>query len=239
MTQQHHDTDDAPSMQRPDPVAEPGDHLMFEHPDGEAVLVLDEDQVWRLLRRVRHARLGLAVDGRPDIVPVNVRAHDGAIYFRTAPGSKLAELTVNPRVVVQADGILADQAWSVLVHGTARRLDTEAEIAEAESLGIEPWVPTLKDFYVRVDVQRVSGRHFVFGPHPERNESQTDCAGDRAGKAQGRAGGCAPSPPAGGCPPPGPPIPSCSCSVVVSIGTSMVMAKPFSTEPVICGSCVS
>ncbi|MCR8674704.1 pyridoxamine 5'-phosphate oxidase family protein [Micrococcus sp. HG099] len=174
MTPQHHDTTDAPSMQRPDPVAEPGDHLMFEHPDGEAVLVLDEDQVWRLLRRVRHARLGLAVDGRPDIVPVNVRAHDGAVYFRTAPGSKLAELTVNPRVVVQADGILADQAWSVLVHGTARRLDTEAEIAEAESLGIEPWVPTLKDFYVRVDVQRVSGRHFVFGPHPERNESQTD-----------------------------------------------------------------
>ena len=49
MTQQHHDTADAPSMQRPDPVAEPGDHLMFEHPDGEAVLVLDEDQVWRLL----------------------------------------------------------------------------------------------------------------------------------------------------------------------------------------------
>lgn len=96
MTQQHHDTDDAPSMQRPDPVAEPGDHLMFEHPDGEAVLVLDEDQVWRLLGRVGHARLGLAVDGRPDIVPVNVRAHDGAIYFRTAPGSKLAELTVNP-----------------------------------------------------------------------------------------------------------------------------------------------
>ena len=92
---------------------------------------------------------------------------EGEAYFSVARNEQLP-------FVVQADGILADQAWSVLVHGTARRLDTEAEIAEAESLGIEPWVPTLKDFYVRVDVQRVSGRHFVFGPHPERNESQTD-----------------------------------------------------------------
>ncbi|MGC5049022.1 pyridoxamine 5'-phosphate oxidase family protein [Micrococcus porci] len=161
-----------PSMQRPDPAVGPGS--MFPHPEGESVLKLTDEQIWKLMRSVRHARLGLAVDGEPDIVPVNVRAVDGVVWFRTAPGSKLAELTVNPRVVVQADGILADQAWSVLLHGTARRLETEAEIAEAESLGIEPWVPTLKDFYVRVDVQRVSGRHFVFGPHPERNEFQTD-----------------------------------------------------------------
>lgn len=170
----HHEDQHAAPMQRPDPAAEPGDHLMFEHPDGEPVLVLDDEQVWRLLDHVRHARLGLAVGGHPDIVPVNVRTHAGGVYFRTAPGSKLAELTVNPQVVVQADGILSDQAWSVLVHGTARRLETEAEIAEAESLGIEPWVPTLKDFHVRVDVQRVSGRHFVFGAHPERNEFRTD-----------------------------------------------------------------
>ena len=161
-----------PSMHRPDPAM--GDASMFPHPDGEPVLALTDEQIWRLLGGVRHARLGLAVDGRPDIVPVNIRAHEGAVYFRTAPGSKLAELTVNPQVVVQADGILSDQAWSVLAHGTARRLETEAEIAEAESLGIQPWVPTLKDFYVRVDVERVSGRHFVFGTHPERNESQTD-----------------------------------------------------------------
>lgn len=162
MSEQH-----TPSMQRPDPAV--GDTSMFPHPDDEPVLALTDEQIWRLLGGVRHARLGLAVGGSPDIVPVNIRTHEGAVYFRTAPGSKLAELTVNPTVVLQADGILSDQAWSVLVHGTARRLETEAEIAEAESLGIRPWVPTLKDFYVKVDVESVSGRHFVFGPHPERD----------------------------------------------------------------------
>ena len=99
-----------------------GSPMMFEHADGEPVLVLTEEQCWKLLERTRHARLGLAVNGEPDIVPVNVACSGGKVYFRTAPGSKLAELTINPTVVVQADGILSDQAWSVLARGTARRL---------------------------------------------------------------------------------------------------------------------
>lgn len=149
-----------------------GSPMMFEHADGEPVLVLTEEQCWKLLERTRHARLGLAVNGEPDIVPVNVACSGGKIYFRTAPGSKLAELTINPTVVVQADGILSDQAWSVLARGTARRLETEAEIAHAESLSISPWVPTLKDFYVEVEISRLSGRHFAFGTHPERDGDQ-------------------------------------------------------------------
>ena len=169
MTDRHQDPT-APPMQRLDPAARPGDGLMFPHADGEPVLTLTDEQSWRLLGHTRHARLGLAVNGEPDIVPVNVRVHDGGVYFRTAPGSKLAELAVNPNVVVQADGILADQGWSVLARGTARRLETEAEVTEAEALGITPWVPTLKDYYVRVDVTRLSGRHFTFGKHPERTD---------------------------------------------------------------------
>ena len=43
-------------------------------------------------------------------------------------------------------------------------------MTEAEALGITPWVPTLKDYYVRVDVTRLSGRHFTFGKHPERTD---------------------------------------------------------------------
>ncbi|MCG7423456.1 pyridoxamine 5'-phosphate oxidase family protein [Micrococcus porci] len=159
-----------PSMQRPDPAVGPGS--MFPHPEGEPVLKLTDEQIWKLMRGVRHARLGLAVGGEPDIVPVNVRAVDGVVWFRTAPGSKLAELTVNPRVVVQADGILSDQAWSVLLHGTARRADTAEEIAEAESMGIRPWVPTIKDFYVKVEVDSATGRHFLLGEQPERDGAE-------------------------------------------------------------------
>ncbi len=144
--------------------------MMFDHPDGEAILVLDEGQCWQLLENTRHGRLGLRVSDELDLVPVNIVARDQKIYFRSAPGNKLAELTINPKILVEADGILSDQAWSVLARGTARVLETEAEIEFAESLGIDPWVPTYKDFFIEVDVTRVTGRHFIFGEHPERFE---------------------------------------------------------------------
>src|SRR5699024_3521226 len=105
-----------------------------------------------------HGRLGLRVSDELDLVPVNIVARDQKIYFRSAPGNKLAELTINPKILVEADGILSDQAWSVLARGTARVLETEEEIEFAESLGIDPWVPTYKDFYIEVDVSRVTGR---------------------------------------------------------------------------------
>lgn len=141
---------------------------MFEHPDNEPVLVLDEDQCWSLLKGTQHGRLVTVVGGRADIFPVNCAVQKNSIVLRTAPGSKLAEMAVNESVVFEADGILADQAWSVVLRGTAARLETSAEREEAEELGLKPWVPTLKDFFVRISAQELSGRHFLFGPHPER-----------------------------------------------------------------------
>ena len=63
---------------------------------------------------------------------------------------------------------MADEAWSVVLRGTARVLDNSADIAAAESLGLKSWVPTLKDFYVEIEPVSLSGRHFQFGEQPER-----------------------------------------------------------------------
>ncbi|MDQ0617193.1 hypothetical protein QFZ33_001217 [Arthrobacter globiformis] len=64
---------------------------------------------------------------------------------------------------------MSDQAWSVVLRGTARVLSKSAEIAEAEELGLASWVPTLKDFYVEIDSGSVSGWHFKLGEQPERD----------------------------------------------------------------------
>lgn len=143
--------------------------MMFDHPNDEPVLVLSEDQCWQLLQGARHGRLVAVVGTRPDIFPVNMAAQDKTLVFRTAPGTKLAEVAINEEVLFEADGILSDQAWSVVVRGTAHMLQTEAEVARAEELDLKPWVPTLKDFYVRIEPTEISGRHFRFGPHPERD----------------------------------------------------------------------
>ncbi len=142
--------------------------MMFEHPDDNPVLVLDEDQAWKLLESTKHGRLVVTVAGEPDVFPVNFATSGRKLYLRTAPGNKLAELTINERVLFETDGILSDEAWSVILRGTARVLNQSADIEAAETLGLKPWVPTLKDFYVEIEPTSISGRHFQFGEHPER-----------------------------------------------------------------------
>lgn len=152
--------------------------MMFDHPNNEPILVLTEDQCWQLLEGTQHGRLVTVVGGRADIFPVNVAAQDRTLVFRTAPGNKLAEVAVNENVLFEADGILSDQAWSVVVRGTARMLDSDGEIAKAERLNLKPWVPTPKDNYVRIEPTEINGRHFRFGPHPERELGEGSELGD-------------------------------------------------------------
>jgi uncharacterized protein len=142
--------------------------MMFEHADGNPVLELDDEQSWHLLEGTRHGRLVVSVAGEPDIFPVNYVSSNGKLYLRTAPGNKLAQLTINSTVLFEADGILSDEAWSVVLRGKARVLSKSAELAAVEELGLKSWVPTLKDFYVEIDPVSVSGRHFQLGDQPER-----------------------------------------------------------------------
>ncbi|MCP9000440.1 pyridoxamine 5'-phosphate oxidase family protein [Pseudarthrobacter sp. RMG13] len=141
--------------------------MMFTHADGKPVLELDDEQSWKLLEATRHGRLVVSVAGEPDIFPVNYLTSDRKIYLRTAPGNKLAQLTINSRVLLETDGILSDEAWSVVLRGTARVLTNSAELAVVEELGLKTWVPTLKDFYVEIVPTSVSGRHFELGDQPE------------------------------------------------------------------------
>ena len=142
--------------------------MMFEHADGNPVLELGDEQSWRLLDNTRHGRLVVTVAGEADIFPVNYVTSDRKLYLRTAPGNKLAQLTINSTVLFEADGVLPDEAWSVVLRGTARVLDNSAELAAVEELGLKSWVPTLKDFYVEIVPSSVSGRHFQLGEQPER-----------------------------------------------------------------------
>lgn len=142
---------------------------MFEHADGAPVLELNEEQSWKLLDATNHGRLVVSVAGEPDIFPVNYLTAGRKVYLRTAPGNKLAQLTINSRVLFETDGVLSDEAWSVVLRGTARVLTNSSELAAVEELGLKSWVPTLKDFYVEIVPTSVSGRHFQLGEQPERD----------------------------------------------------------------------
>ncbi|WP_043846073.1 pyridoxamine 5'-phosphate oxidase family protein [Crystallibacter crystallopoietes] len=140
--------------------------MMFEHDD--PVLELTDEQCWKLLTNTRHGRIVLTAAGETDIFPINYLAHNNLLMMRSAPGTKLAEIAINENVLFETDGISSDEAWSVVIKGTARILQSGEEIAAAESLGLKTWIPTLKDFYIEVKPTRITGRHFILGQQPER-----------------------------------------------------------------------
>jgi nitroimidazol reductase NimA-like FMN-containing flavoprotein (pyridoxamine 5'-phosphate oxidase superfamily) len=135
---------------------------------GDPVRELTPQECWDRVAAAPYGRLAMSVGDDVDIVPVNVVLSQGDLYFRTAPGSKLAELSANPSVAFEVDGFDAEHAFSVVVKGTAERLERQADIDAADRLPLTPWIPTLKYRWVRIRPLSLSGRDFRRGPEPER-----------------------------------------------------------------------
>ncbi|EME63599.1 MULTISPECIES: pyridoxamine 5'-phosphate oxidase family protein [Rhodococcus] len=127
----------------------------------DPVVVLSDEESWELLGTERIGRLVVVSGGRPDVFPINYAVRDRKLYFRTAEGSKLVELTLNAEVAFEADHVEQDRAWSVVLHGRARNLVRYNEIQEAEELGLQAWVPTPKYNFVEVTASEISGRRFA------------------------------------------------------------------------------
>jgi nitroimidazol reductase NimA-like FMN-containing flavoprotein (pyridoxamine 5'-phosphate oxidase superfamily) len=125
--------------------------------------LLTEDDSWEFLRTQSVGRLATAVGGEAEIFPVNFAAGDGVLYFRTRPGTKLVELTVNSRVAFEADEWGETVATSVVVKGTARILETDAELGPAEATGLVSFQDDGKNVWVSITPTEVSGRRITRG----------------------------------------------------------------------------
>ncbi len=125
---------------------------------------IDRDTCLQLLAGVSFVRIGFVTAQGPTVLPVNHLIHGDALYFRTAPGSKLGTAAAGERVAVEADS--GDDAtrtgWSVLVHGPSSIVNDTATIEALLNLPFEPWaLPAEQAFWVRVELERVSGRRIV------------------------------------------------------------------------------
>lgn len=131
---------------------------------------LSEEESLELLATKTFGRLVVRLKDDMDLYPLNYVVSEGAIYFRTAEGSKLFTLTLNHDVLFEADFVdeAEHNAWSVVVKGNAEALKSNAEIEKADELPLKPWLPTLKYNYVKVTPTSISGRKFKLGQEPER-----------------------------------------------------------------------
>jgi nitroimidazol reductase NimA-like FMN-containing flavoprotein (pyridoxamine 5'-phosphate oxidase superfamily) len=126
-----------------------------------SVRSLDPDECWRLLADHDLGRFAVREGDGVDVFPVNYLVHDRAVYFRSAPGSKLIDLTRAPVVAFEIDGQHAHHVWSVIIHGVATRLGSDAEIEESGIQNLVAWYPTAKFNYVRITPSSLTGRNFV------------------------------------------------------------------------------
>ncbi|CAG7621368.1 pyridoxamine 5'-phosphate oxidase family protein [Leucobacter soli] len=138
----------------------------------DPVIVLEAAECWQRLGSRTVGRIVTRVGDVVDIFPVNYAVDGESLVLRTAEGNKLAELMVSNQVLFEVDDHDDAIAWSVVVRGTARRLETEAEIAAADALPLKPMVPTVKRNYVRITSESISGRLFALGEEPPRDGVQ-------------------------------------------------------------------
>lgn len=133
------------------------------------VSTMSDADCWDHLAHHELGRLVTNVAGVLDVFPVNYVVDGESVVFRTAEGSKLLELTVNDEVLFEVDDYTDESAWSVVLRGRARRLESLDEIEAAEALPLKPWIPTRKYNFVRITADDLSGRGFRRGPEPERH----------------------------------------------------------------------
>ena len=126
-----------------------------------ALEVLGEEESWHLLASADLARLAVSIDDGVDIFPINYVVADRVIFFRTAPGSKLMDLTKHPIVALETDGTHNRRRWSVVGKGSAVRLGSDEEIEASGVLSLHSLVPTEKWNYVRITVSSITGRQFT------------------------------------------------------------------------------
>ena len=127
------------------------------------IVELSTQECWEILDRERFGRLAVAVNGDPDIFPINFLVDDQKLLMRTAPGTKLTELVINSAVAVEADGRDGDTAWSVVLKGVARMVDSFSETYADDGKALETWLPSEKPIYVEIITRSMSGRRFLRG----------------------------------------------------------------------------
>jgi uncharacterized protein len=129
----------------------------------EGLELLSEDDAWALLASGEIGRVGITIGALPAIFPVNYRVIDGAIVFRTAPGSKLSAAAEGAVVAFEVDDYqLADRSgWSVLVVGRSEVSHDLDDVFKALDARLEPLAGGRRCALVRIEPTFISGRRIV------------------------------------------------------------------------------
>lgn len=121
---------------------------------------LDEQECWSRLGATGIGRLAGRTSWGVDIFPVNYLVRNGELFFRSAPGQKLDDVTAFPDVAFEADEHTEFEAWSVFVKGTASAAGFDSEQEESVLETLRTFADGDKPIFVRISPYSITGRTF-------------------------------------------------------------------------------
>lgn len=123
---------------------------------------LSADDCADLLAASTLGRLGVVIDGRPEIFPVNhVYDRDtGTVAFPTNDRTKLHAALDWPFVAFEVDGVEPDDesGWSVALVGRAEEITDPGDIARLSRERHVLWRPGETSRWIRIVPEKVTGR---------------------------------------------------------------------------------
>jgi uncharacterized protein len=122
---------------------------------------LSEQECRELLHEQRIGRVCWCGPDGPTILPVTYRSSGDHVVFRTSPHSELARRFSPGPVAFEVDGFdeASRSGWSVLVRGAADVLERDA--LPPPDGRPEPWAGGARNVYVRIALDRVTGRRLL------------------------------------------------------------------------------
>ena len=125
----------------------------------EPIGMMTTEQCWDMLRANEFGRLAYHLAGEVHLTPINYAVEHDTLLFRTAEGSKLLGVEMNPDVAFEIDEVDEHRARSVILRGVARHLGEDEE-HRVENLPLRPWVSGLRYDVVEIRPTGISGRSF-------------------------------------------------------------------------------
>ena len=124
--------------------------------------ILGRRECVRLLASVRLGRIVHTEQALPAVRLTDFALAQDTIVIRTS-WRAMPDGGRHPVVAFEADAVdeHARTGWSVTVVGHARAVQDPAEIAELDGLGLRPWSGEDDAHYVRISVERVTGRRIA------------------------------------------------------------------------------
>jgi nitroimidazol reductase NimA-like FMN-containing flavoprotein (pyridoxamine 5'-phosphate oxidase superfamily) len=124
-----------------------------------ALVELSPYECWQLVEEPVPVARVVWTDGQSaSIVPVNYAVADGALWFQSTPGSRLARECNGRQVLVEIDSVdtTTRSGWSLIITGVAHNV----EAVEVPNFlgGLEVWPRGPHTTFVRVHPDEITGR---------------------------------------------------------------------------------